>query len=137
MQRRNFLQALIAMVGTTTMPATGMPTTGSSKQNIAIQKPLQILETSIAGFQYYEGERLFPQLNPGDLLQLRRAAENKYDKRAVEVYWQGNMLGHIPKIANMSVSQMMDRNMQLSAHITTLTPAYSPWQCITLIVEWN
>jgi len=131
MKRRNFLQTLLGLAGTTALPA------NSNKLDQQQTEPLKLLQTSIAGFQYYEGERLFNQLNIGDPLQLRRAPENKYDKRAVEIYWQSNMLGHLPRMANMSVSQMMDRGEQINARITKLTQPDNTWQCITLIIEWN
>ena len=129
MKRRGFLQTLIGLAGTTAIPATG-----SSQQNRQKQARVQLLETSLAGFQYYEGERLFPQLNIGDPLQLRRAPENKYDQRAVEVYWQGNMLGHIPRVANMSVSQILDKGGVLDAEISQLLPENLPRYCVSLTV---
>ena len=90
-----------------------------------------------AGFQYYEGERLFNQLNIDDPLQLRRDPENKYDKRAVETYWNNNMPGHIPKMANMSISQILDNCGKLNAEITRLYPQQKPWYCVSLAVYIN
>jgi hypothetical protein len=131
MKRRNFLQTLLGLAGTIALPA---------NSNIHDQQqiePLKLLETSVAGFQYYEGGRLFNQLNIGDPLQLRRAPENKYDKRAVEVYWNNNMPGHIPKVANMSITQILDNSGKLNAEITQLRLQQKPWYCVSLTVYIN
>jgi len=127
MKRRSFLQTLLGLAGSTALPA-------SSNISEQQQEPVKLLEASIAGFQYYEGERLFTQLKIGDQLQLRRAPENKYDKRAVEVYWNNKMLGHIPRVANMSVSQILDNDGKLNAEIARLRPEQSPWYCVDLAV---
>jgi hypothetical protein len=86
MKRRGFLQTLLGLAGTTAIPVNA-----SRQQITATQKPILLLETSIAGFQFYEGERLFNHIKINDKVQLHRVPENQYDKRAVEVYWQGNM----------------------------------------------
>ena len=53
MKRRNFLQTLLGLAGTTALPANSNI---RSQQQI---EALKLLETSNAGFQYYQGERLF------------------------------------------------------------------------------
>ena len=50
-------------------------------------------------------------------------SENKYDKRAVEVYWNNNMPGYIPKIANMSISQILDNIGRLKTKNNPVIPA--------------
>ena len=49
MKRRNFLQTLLGLAGTTALPA------NSNKLDQQQTEPLKLLQTSIAGFQYYEG----------------------------------------------------------------------------------
>jgi len=85
MKRCGFLQTLLGLAGTTDLPANS-----TIRQQSLEQKSVKLLETAIAGFQYYEGERLFNHIKIGDRVQLLRAPENKYDKRAVELYWKGN-----------------------------------------------
>ena len=99
-------------------------------------RPLLLQSSPLAGFQYYAGEQLWSQMKPGDGLELRRAPKNPYDQRAVEVWWQGNMLGHLPRLDNAAVSQMLDRGVELHAMITAMQQSNSPWQRIKLEV-WH
>jgi len=131
MKRRGFLQALLGIAGSTALPASG-----SANKNVDQSKPVKLLQTSIAGFQFYEGEHLFNHIKIGDTVQLRRAPKNKYDQRAVEVYWKGNMPGHIPRIANMGISQMMDRGVHLDSKITRLSYTVDPWTRIKIEVYY-
>jgi len=130
MKRRSFIQTILGITGITVMPG-----------SVAVAKPetrnILLQECELAGFQYYEGERLYPELRVGDDVTLKRAPQNKYDKRAVEVRWKGQMLGHIPRIANTTISQMLDRNEPISTHISTLTTAYDPWKRIKLEIYWG
>ena len=128
MKRRGFLQALLGIAGTTALPAS------SSNNNINQTKPVKLLQTSIAGFQYYKGEDLFNHIKIGDTVQLRCAPNNKYDKRAVEVYWKGNMLGRIPAVANMGISQMLDEGVRLEGEVSLLVPEKIPCYCVELMV---
>jgi len=129
MKRRSFLQTILGLAGTTALPA------NSKRQQKSLdQKPIKLLETTIAGFQFYQGRRLYSHIKINDIVQLRRAPQNKYDKRAVEVYWKGNMLGHIPQMANMSMSQMLDDGVNLEGKISQLIPEKVPCYCVHLIV---
>lgn len=120
MLRRSFIHSLLGLVGGTVLPA-----------NIVKAKPnpsLLLQESPIAGFQYHEGERLWPMIQPGDALQLSREPENPHDKRAVRIDWQGHTLGYVPRRDNATISQMLDRQQSLYASITQKQKAVAPWQ---------
>lgn len=126
MKRRGFMQALLAMSG---MVSLGIrPTAGRTSPRQLIQ------ESHLAGFQYHEGENLWPQLAVGDELQLSREPLNPYDPQAVRIDWRGHKLGYVPRRDNTAVSQMLDRNRQLIARIETLQYANNPWERIKLAI---
>ena len=129
MKRRRFLQTLLGLTGATTLPANSHT---RANQTRADANTIKLLETPLAGFQYYEGEHVFNRIKIGDTVQLRRAPENKYDKRAVEVYWNGNMLGHIPRMANRGISQMMDGGEKIRGSVTRLTQSDDPWRRVEI-----
>lgn len=134
MKRRGFIKNILGLAGVVAVPASAcLP--GDRPQTVAQKILLQQVE--LAGFQYYAGERLYPMLRCGDSLSLRRAPDNQYDRRAVEVYWGSSMLGHIPRSSNVAVSQMLDRGEALSATIAKLSLADSPWQRIQLAIYWS
>ncbi|MCD9854521.1 HIRAN domain-containing protein [Epilithonimonas sp. JDS] len=54
----------------------------------------------IAGFTYYDGALAFKDLKIGTKLKLKLDADNKYDARAVAIYYKDHKLGYIPKAEN-------------------------------------
>lgn len=56
-----------------------------------------LLDTVVAGFRYYDDERIWDNLSDGDALILVRKPGNPYDERAVEVYHKYGKLGYIPR----------------------------------------
>jgi len=56
------------------------------------------------------------------LIWYSRIPDKQYDKRIVEVYWKGNMLGYIPRMANISSLQILDDGGKLDVSISQLIP---------------
>lgn len=54
----------------------------------------------IAGFTYYEGVLAFSELKIGVKLQLKLEENNKYDARAVSIYYNEYKLGFVPRSEN-------------------------------------
>lgn len=129
MSRRAFLKSLTALAGSIALPAIAR-----AKPNFGASKILQL--SPLAGFQYHQGEALWPQLAIGQSLQLVREADNRYDGRAVRVEWQGHKLGYIPRLDNVAVSQLLDRGEKLEAMIAELAKSSNPWKRIGVEVRW-
>ena len=55
---------------------------------------------NLAGATYYELPLCFQKLQIGTFLQAKLDPENKFDARAVVVYFEENKLGYIPKSEN-------------------------------------
>ena len=92
------------------------------------EREFLIQESPVAGFQYHDGETVWPRLSAGDSLQLLREPANPYDRRAVAVYWGESKLGYVPRAANTAVSQMMDRGENLAARVKRLRDSRDPWK---------
>ena len=73
-----------------------------------------IQSAAVAGFRHHQAPTLFDQLSPGDTLTLRREPDNPYDPRAIQVLWQGQLLGYVPRRNNQALAWAMDQNPQLS-----------------------
>jgi len=125
MNRRTLFKSLL---GTALLPF------AAPLQARAARRRLLIQESPLAGFQYHQGEHLWPRLCPGDPLALVREPDNPYDPRAVRVDWHGHKLGYVPRRENTAVSQMLDRGERLEAHIAELRQSFDPWQRIALAI---
>lgn len=125
MNRRRFLTGLLA--------ATGLAT-GSARARPA--RRLLIQESAVAGFQYHQGEVVFDRLAVGQPLDLVREPDNRFDRRAVRLDWQGHKLGYLPRAENAAVAQMLDRGERLTATISQRRAEANPWRRLAVRVEW-
>ena len=124
MLRRNLLKTLLQVL-------VGM----------AVTRPAQartrrmLLQTSpVAGFQYHEGDAVWPLLSTGASLALVREPQNAYDERVVRVDWNGHQLDYVPRLDNAAVAQLFDRGETLEARIAALRESRDPWQRIGIEV---
>lgn len=101
------------------------------------RKRVFLQHSLLAGFQYYEAGLLWHRLRPGALLELRRNPDNPVDQKAVEVYWRGHKLGHLPRTDNVIIARLLDRGMKLRAKIQALRASENPWERVQVRVEWE
>ena len=130
MSRRIFLKSLASLLGGFALPAIAYAKPGQVRW-----KTLQI--SPVAGFQYYQGESLWPQLATGQFVDLIREASNPHDDRAVRIDWQGHQFGYIPRMDNAAISQLIDRGEKVSALIVGLKKSNNPWDRVIVEVQWR
>lgn len=125
MKRRSFLQMLFLgpLLGAVAPAAVAAP------RRILIQR------SPVAGFQYHQGQSVWPQLAVGGELIMVREPRNSHDERAVALYWHHHKLGYIPRRENIVVAQMLDRGEIPVATITRLMATDDPWQRVEFVVE--
>jgi hypothetical protein len=104
-----------------------------------------VQSSPLAGFQYYGGNAHWAEMQVGDELTLTRETDNRYDKNAVRVEWQGIKLGYLPRAENRTVAAEMDREQAQSspnspahtshivARIARRQESSDPWQ--RLLIE--
>ena len=125
MSRRLFLERVAALIGTSiAVPAA----------RAAVIRKVELQRSPVAGFQYHQGEAIWPLLMVGTSLSLVREPENPHDPRAVRIDWQGQKLGYMPRIDNAAASQLLDRGESVSAAITALNVSANPWERIEFAV---
>lgn len=129
MNRRAFLQAFIK--GAVAAPLFPIAALAAPTRTILVQ------ESPIAGFQYYNGHEMFPELWVDTPLLLVREQDNKYDEHTVVVHFKQYKLGFIPKAENTAVAQMLDRGEQLSAKVVHLEMTKNPWERVRFQVMLN
>lgn len=89
-----------------------------------------IQSSPLAGSQYYAVEQLRSLIKPGDRLTLTREANNRHDRNAVRVNWNGQKLGYVPRAQNRVVARALDAGEKLEARVTTLRNDPDPWKQI-------
>ena len=64
-----------------------------------------------------------------------REAENRHDKYAVRVEWQGEKLGYLPRAENRAVAAEMDQGGRVEGRIAELRDGPDPWQRVRIEVS--
>lgn len=125
MSRRLFLERVAALIGI----SIATPVASSA----AIRK-VELQRSPVAGFQYHQGEAIWPLLMLGASLSLVREPDNAYDPRAVRVDWQGQKLGYVPRIDNAAASHLLDAGHMLHAEVVTLRESGNPWDRVEFAI---
>ena len=82
----------------------------------------------LAGSQYYAVSAVWTQIRVGDRLTLVREADNRHDRHAVRVEWQGQQLGYLPRAENRAVSRALDAGERLEGRVLHLRDDPDPWR---------
>ncbi len=91
---------------------------------------------NIAGFTYYDGVDVFDKLKVGAEVLLKPEPDNKYDKYAVAIYFNGKKLGFIPRGTNKSISKLLNLGHNIfTAKINRINPADHPEHQIGVVVK--
>lgn len=88
MDRRSFLKSMFAAVFLPFLP-----------KGLSVEKEqheVWLQSSLVAGFKYYDGEKVWYSLKVGELLALSREPNNPHDNQAVEVLWRGHKLDTSP-----------------------------------------
>jgi hypothetical protein len=89
-----------------------------------------VQSSPLAGSQYYAAARVWNQIRPGDRLTLTREPDNRHDRNAVRVDWNGQQLGYLPRAENRAVARALDAGEKLDARVSKLRDDPNPWQRI-------
>ena len=87
-----------------------------------------VQSSPLAGGQYYALSEVWPQIKRGDRLTLVREPENRHDRRAVRVEWNGRPLGYLPRAENRAVAKALDDGEKLEARVSSLRDDPNPWR---------
>ena len=98
------------------------------------RRRIELQRSPVAGFQYHNGEAVWPLLTVGAALDLVREPGNVHDPRAVRVDWQGEKLGYVPRMDNAAVSHLLDSGKQVTANIVALQVTDNPWERVEFAV---
>ena len=111
------------------LPGTGMAT-ASAAESVSIL----VQSSPLAGSQYHALDAVWTQIRPGDRLTLTREPDNRHDRNAVRVDWNGQPLGYLPRRENRAVAQALDAGQTLEARVARLRDDPDPWRRVELDV---
>lgn len=103
-------------------------TSAARPQERPAQASLLIQSSPLAGSQFHALPEIIEQIRIGDPLTLQREPGNPHDRNAIQVLWQGHLLGFVPRRENKMIARAMDRNEPLIARVVALHPDASPWR---------
>ena len=63
-------------------------------------------------------------------MALTREADNRHDRNAVRVDWNGQKLGYVPRAENRAVAQALDAGEALEARVSAVRDDPDPWRRI-------
>ncbi|MFC4818111.1 HIRAN domain-containing protein [Flavobacterium sp. GCM10023249] len=92
---------------------------------------------NIAGLTYYEATQCFENLKIGTKLQLKVEQDNKFDARAVAIYFDEHKLGFVPKSENRIFYKLliMGYNTIFEASIQQIDPTEHPECQIRVVIH--
>ena len=98
------------------------------------EKTTALLKCYIAGYAYYQGERVIDQLKPDLKLDLKREPDNPYDNKAIAIYFENHKFGFIPRVNNKVIANIMDQKMPVFAKILKINPGNEVWDKVKVEV---
>ena len=93
-----------------------------------------VQSSPLAGSQYYAVSQVWEQIRPGDRLTLTREPDNRHDRNAVRVDWNGQQIGYVPRAENRAVARALDAGEALEARVAKLRDDANPWRRVELEV---
>ncbi len=98
------------------------PFAGAESIKILVQS------SPLAGSQFYAVTRVWNEIRPGDRLTLTREPDNRHDRNAIRVDWNGQQLGYVPRAENRAVARALDTGEKLEARVSKLRDDPDPWR---------
>ena len=87
-----------------------------------------VQSSPLAGSQFYAVSAVWPQIKLGDRLTLTREPDNRHDRKAIRVDWNGRQLGYVPRAENGAVAAALDSGEKLEARVSKLRDEADPWR---------
>ncbi len=124
MKRIDFIRGLaISLAGMTLFPRS-LISDDERKKSILLE------HFYIAGYYYYDGEKVEHQLRVDDQLHIKREKDNPHDKKAISLWHNGHKLGFVPRHKNTTLAKLLDQRVEIKAIINQIYRDANPWNRI-------
>lgn len=89
----------------------------------------------VAGWRYYDGEKVINQLRINDVVEFSLAPDNEQDEKAVVVMSiNGEKLGYIPAFYSGWMFEVIEKNCGYRAHVTAINPQAVPHRKVSISI---
>lgn len=106
-----------------------------AQSTVAAESIRILLQNSpLAGSQYYAVSTSWTDIRVGDRLTLIREPDNRHDRHAIRVEWNGHKLGYVPRAENKAAARAIDGGEKLEARVTRLRDDPDPWRRVEFAV---
>ena len=90
----------------------------------------------IAGFTFYEGVTVFEKMKVGKKVKFQLEEDNKWDPRAVAIYFKGEKIGFIPRTENRIIYKLLKVGItQFEARIQKIDPTEHTERQVEVVVH--
>lgn len=125
MNRGIFIKNLIGLFGVANLPI----------ELIKEYRKIYLLHFFVRGFKFYDGPKIFKHINSEGLVDLIREADNKFDKNAIAIYFEGYKIGYVPREDNEVLTNIVDAKLlDVQAEITRIEPHAGTWEQISVAI---
>jgi hypothetical protein len=121
--RREFLQGLVAL------PALGAVSLASASIEYEFN------EFAVAGFPYYHGPAMLPDLHCGEALALVPEPDNPHDADAIRIEARGQHIGYVPRSENGPMMRLLRQGASITGRIERVDPDQGLWRALTAVVS--
>lgn len=121
MTRSQFIKNVIGIFGIAKIP-----------QELGIEyEKIYLLQFFVRGFQYYDGPKIINEINQSGLLTMVREPENKFDRKAIALYFDDRKIGYVPREDNVVLAKILDADLlTVQVEITHIEPKAADWEKI-------
>lgn len=98
---------------------------------------LHFTNFNLAGFTYWDGLYIFEHLKIGLKLRIEREMDNKYDPKAVAIYFEEYKLGYIPRAQNSEIAKLCEQGYAdiFDVRINRISPDEDPEEQIGITIH--
>lgn len=107
-----------------------MPSLAAAGETIGIL----IQNSPLAGSQYYAVSKVWNEIRVGDRLTLIREPDNRHDRNAIRVEWNGHKLGYVPRAENRAAARALDAGENFEVRVTHMRDDPDPWRRVEFAV---
>lgn len=128
MNRKAFMQRVLSAFSGIVLSPNILSTLDTKRKDILL------LQTNIAGYQYYDGKTVEKYFRKGDLLKLKLQEDNPYDNNAVEIYFQDVKIAYLPRYDNEVIANLLRKGKQIYAKIDEFIAHNPDWDKMSIEV---